>query len=84
MRTRCKLVGMTQTEQLLTDLASTADAAYSPSDEHYFDWSIQLADDTQSFEVGNNDTGDCVQIEMTRDQILALQQRLTAWLLATR
>lgn len=74
---------MTQTEQLLADLTANATPAYYPDGEDgdsYFDWSTAAGDGVQ-MEVGAGD--DAVQIDMTRDQLLALQQRLTTWLLAT-
>jgi len=75
---------MTQTEQLMADLTATAEAGYylDNTEGGYFDWSTGDGDGTYRMEAGT-DT-DAVQIDMTRDQLLALQQRLTAWLLATK
>lgn len=71
---------MTQTEQLIASLATLDNTGYYLDDERYIDWSSRNGDGSVSFEVGPG--GDAVQIDMTRDDMLALQQRLTAWLLA--
>lgn len=71
---------MTQTEQLIASLNTADNRGIEFDDGRYLDWSTATADGVQ-LEVGDG-TG-LVQIEMTRDEILALQQRLTAYLLTT-
>lgn len=78
---------MTQTEQLLASLTATAEAALylgpaGCAPTQYFDWSTRTDNDGVCMEVGDED-GNIAQVAMTRDEMLALQQRLTGWLLAT-
>lgn len=71
---------MTQTEQLIASLTALPCSDYQPSDGQYIDWSSRDDDGVVSLELGNGD--ESAQVDMTRDDMLALQQRLTAWLLA--
>lgn len=76
---------MTQTEQLIASLAALDNTNYQPGDNQYIDWSSRNADGIVSFEVGTLGGGAddiAAAVDLTRDQMLALQQRLTAWLLA--
>lgn len=74
---------MTQVEQLIASLTATADdnRGIAYDDGQYLDWSSRNSDGTYTLEAGAD--SDAAQLTLTRDQILALQQRLTAWLLAT-
>lgn len=67
-------------EQLIASLAAAdnADVLYL-DDDRYLDWST-TNDTGVTLEVG--DGTDAIQLDMTRDEIAALQQRLTLWLLA--
>lgn len=74
--------GMTQTEQLIASLTATAEAGYYLDDGRYIDWSTPTAEGIV-FEAGQPD-GTAVQLDMTRNELLGLQQALTAYLLATK
>lgn len=72
---------MTQTEQLIASLTAIENTSYYlPDTEYYFDWSTGDAE-IVTFEAG--DSGSGVQIPMTREDLISLQQRLTAYLIAT-
>ena len=77
---------MTQTELLIASLAATATDHIYFDDEQYMDWSSTDEDEdgnkTVRFEVG--DGADTAVLNLDRDQLLALQQRLTAHLLSTQ
>lgn len=73
---------MTQTELLIASLTTADNRGVQFDDgDRYFDWSAATAGGVQ-MEVGNG--ASTVQVEMTRDEVLALQQTLTAWLLTTQ
>ena len=72
---------MTQTELLIASLTTADNRAFHIDDDSYLDWSVETAEGVQ-FEASDGEG--VVQIAMTRDQVLALQQRLTAWLLTTQ
>jgi hypothetical protein len=65
-------------EQLIASLAATDNRDYQLSDGRYFDWSTETEDGV-SMEIG--DGTEAVVLDLTRDEIQSLQQRLTAWLL---
>jgi hypothetical protein len=69
-------------EQLIASLTATAADSQNLAldDDRYFDWSTER-EGAVVMEV--SDGVDTAQVEMTRDQIVSLQQRLTAYLLAT-
>lgn len=76
---------MTQTAGILT---TTGTDSIQFDDTQYIDWSV-LDDDLDEnnevrhlFEVGNGT--DATVLQLTHEQLLALQQRLTAHLLSTR
>lgn len=72
---------MTNTELLIASLTATATDNLYLDDDRYLDWS---ATTDQGVVLEVSDGEDVAQVEMTRDEVLALQQRLTAWLLSTR
>jgi hypothetical protein len=72
---------MTQTELLIASLTATAPNGLYLDDDRYIDWSTKTENGVV-LEVGTSADG--AQIEMSRDEVLALQQRLTAWLLSTQ
>jgi hypothetical protein len=65
-------------EQLIASLTATDNRDYQLDEDRYFDWSTKTEDGV-SMEI--SDGTDTVQVDMTRSEIQALQQRLTAWLL---
>lgn len=71
---------MTQNE-LLASLTATAAPHIYLDDNRYIDWS-STTDEGVVLEVSDGE--DVAQVEMTRNEVLALQQRLTAWLLSTQ
>lgn len=73
---------MTQTEQLIASLTATAATGFYLDDGRYIDWSTPTAEGFV-FEAGKPD-GTGVQLDMNRNELLGLQQALTAWLLATK
>lgn len=79
-------MGMTQTETLIASLTALDSDGIFFDDEQYIDWSSTDEDEdgntTNRFEVG--DGTDTVVLTLDREQMLALQQRLTAHLLSTR
>lgn len=72
---------MTKTEQLIASLNTADNRGLQLDDDRYIDWSSPTADGVV-MEVGNG--SETVQVDMTRDEVLALQQRLTAYLLTTQ
>ncbi len=74
---------MTQTEALIASLTTADHRGLTLDGRRYFDWSSTTDEGAIILEVGDGD-GDVAQVEMTRDEILALQQTLTAWLLTTQ
>jgi hypothetical protein len=72
---------MTQTEALIASLNTADNRGVTLDSGHYIDWST-ATDDGVVLEASDGE--DLVQIPMTRDDVLALQQTLTAWLLTTQ
>lgn len=77
---------MTQTELLIASLTALDSRGIYFDDEQYMDWSSTEEDEDGNtitrFEVG--DDTDSAVLRLDREQLLALQQRLTAHLLSTR
>lgn len=72
---------MTPTEQLIASLTALDNTSYYlPGSDVYFDWSSRDDDGTINFEVGNST--DATLVEMSREDMVSLQQRLTAYLIA--
>jgi hypothetical protein len=79
-------VTVTQTELLIASLTALDSRGIYFDDEQYMDWSSTEEDEDGNtitrFEVG--DDTDSAVLRLDREQLLALQQRLTAHLLSTR
>lgn len=77
---------MTQAELLIASLTALDSRGIYFDDEQYMDWSATDEDGdgttTTRFEVGNGT--ETAVLNLDREQLLALQQRLTAHLLSTR
>lgn len=69
-------------EQLIASLTTNDELGWydTGADGIYIDWSTELDDGGRVIEAADG-TGDVVQIEVTRDQLVDLHRRLTVTLL---